>query len=296
MGGAFRESDPIPGDTRLKVLVTGASGFVGRHLVPALLVSGARVTAVSRNIETARENHWFSQVTYVQADVHAPDVDIEALIGDQDYVVHLAWPGLPNYGELFHFERNLPADYAFLKRLVTMGVKRILVTGTCLEYGMQYGPLAENLSTHPTTPYGLAKDTLRRWLEQLREKQGFQLAWARLFYMYGPGQNPNSLLAQLERAIKYDATSFDMSGGEQLRDYLHVTEVAKQLSRLILADGCEGVFNCCSGQPISVRRLVEEYLLNHGHKIKLNFGVYPYPKYEPMAFWGDKYRLDTDIQ
>ena len=85
---------------------------------------------------------------------------------------------------------------------------------------------------------------------------------------------------------------FNMSGGEQLRDYLPVEEVAKMLVAVALQQKVEGIINCCSGEPVSVRRFVENYLQQHNLRIRLNLGHYPYPDYEPMAFWGDRQKLD----
>ena len=126
-------------------------------------------------------------------------------------LIHLAWPGLPNYRDFFHLGRNLPADLAFLEAAVDAGVSQIMVAGTCLEYGMQYGPLTEQAATAPITAYGFAKDALRKSLQFLQQQKPFTLQWMRLFYMYGEGQNPNSLLAQLDRAIDENAPFFNMS-------------------------------------------------------------------------------------
>lgn len=276
----------------MKILVTGATGFVGRHLVPALLERGHTVTALARDVERARGLAWFDRVRFVACDIHRHgDVELES-IGPQDVVMHLAWPGLPNYKSLFHFEENLPADYRFLKSLVQGGIGRVLVTGTCFEYGMQSGCLTEEMPAQPANPYALAKDSLRKFLQALQQQQPFALQWARLFYMHGPGQNANSLLAQLDRAIDNRESSFNMSGGEQLRDYLPVQEVARRLAMLIEHPACDGVVNVCSGEPVSVRRLVERHLAQRGASMALNLGHYPYPDYEPMAFWGgtEKYR------
>ena len=103
--------------------------------------------------------------------------------------------------------------------------------------------------------------------------------------MYGKGQNPKSLMSQLDVAIKKGDPVFKMSGGEQLRDYLPIENVAQKLLDLFIKnkDGC---FNICSGNPISVRRLVEERIKERGSDIKLDLGYYPYPDYEPMSFWG----------
>src|SRR3546814_1454030 len=108
-----------------------------------------------------------------------------------DALIHLAWPGLPNYQRLFHIEENLPADYRFISTLVRQGLKHVLVTGTCFEYGLQSGALAEDRLTRPANPYGLAKDTLHKFLRSLQQPIPFGYKWARLFYMHGPGQNPN---------------------------------------------------------------------------------------------------------
>ena len=137
-------------------------------------------------------------------------------------LIHLAWGGLPNYPSLHHFERELPAHYALLKRLVDEGLSTLVVAGTCFEYGMQSGPLAETLAAAPANPYALAKDALRRQLQALQRERPFALTWARLFYLYGEGQAETALWPQLRRAVESGAATFPMSGGEQLRDYLPV--------------------------------------------------------------------------
>lgn len=276
----------------MKILITGSTGFIGRHVVAELLERGHEVTASSRDLSRAKTMPWFNNVQFVGADLHNDATNPMAVFGIPDVLVHLAWPGLPNYNELFHFEINLPADYRFIKSMVTVGVNHVLVTGTCFEYGMQSGPLSEEMPTLPTTPYGLAKDTLRKFLESLQKRHAFVMQWARLFYLYGPGQNPNSLIAQLDRAIDNSEPVFPMSGGEQLRDYLPVQEAAKRIAFLVEHPQCQGIINCCSGKPVSVRGLVEQRLRERNADIKLELGVYHYPDYEPMAFWGVTHKLD----
>lgn len=273
------------------VLVTGASGFVGRHLVAALLAQGVRVRAVARGLEAARALPWFEQVDFISADVHDPELDVGALVDGVDALVHLAWPGLPNYHALFHFERTLPADYGFLKQVVESGVQHLLVTGTCFEYGLQSGPLNELALAQPVTAYGLAKHSLHQFLQVLQRERPFTLQWARLFYLHGPGQAANSLLASLDRAIDSADESFNMSGGEQLRDYLAIEDAAQLLVKILGQPHVQGAINCCSGQPISVRSLVEQRLQQRQSSLRLNLGHYPYAGHEPMAFWGDTARL-----
>jgi dTDP-6-deoxy-L-talose 4-dehydrogenase (NAD+) len=183
-------------------------------------------------------------------------------------------------------------QYRFLCGLVRAGLPALVVSGTCFEYGKQSGQLSEETATLPNTPYGYAKDALRRQLEYLRATHPFALTWARLFYLYGEGQSEKSLWPQLKLSVERGDKVFDMSGGEQLRDYLNVTDVAKDLVMMALNRTDIGVINICSGKPASVRSHVEGWMKENGWKIKLNLGYYAYTDYEPMAFWGDRSRLD----
>jgi dTDP-6-deoxy-L-talose 4-dehydrogenase (NAD+) len=280
----------------VKVLVTGATGFVGRHLVAALLERGCEIRAVARNAETARSMPWIDDVEFVSADIHAADLNVVALTEGIDALVHLAWPGLPNYRALFHFEHNLMADYRFIKSAVEAGVQQVLVAGTCFEYGMQSGPLSESTEPRPSNPYGLAKHTLHLFLQNLQQERPFTLQWARLFYLHGAGQNPNSLLAALDRAIDSGEPTFNMSAGEQLRDFLAIETAASHLAAILHQRDFAGVVNCASGQPVSVRALVEQRLRERGAALDLNLGHYPYPTHEPMAFWAVVERLQQLLE
>ncbi len=275
----------------MNVLVTGATGFIGRHVVSALLKKGHAVTAVARNRKNAETFAWFKDVTFIACDIHAPVTDPALVLGLPDMVIHLVWPSLADYKSLAHIEETLPADYRFLNALLLAGVKQIVVAGTCFEYGLQCGCLEEDRPNCPVIPYAIAKDSLRRFLEARQQSRPFCLQWARIFYPYGDGQKSNSLLAQLNAAIDRGEKVFHMSGGEQLRDYLPVEDVAAHLVRLAETPSFDGILNICSGKPVSVRRLVEEHLVKRNSSIHLNLGHYPYPEHEPMAFWGSTEKL-----
>lgn len=272
----------------MHILVTGATGFIGQHVVPKLLKQGHKVIATSLSEKKAKKMDWFNSVEYFEYDIHTSPEGFIENVENINAVIHLAWKGLPNYKSLFHFEDNLLADYRFIKELINLGIKHVLITGTCFEYGMKCGSLSEDMLTMPQTAYAIAKDTLRKFLQQLQQVNPFVLQWVRLFYMYGEGQNANSLLAQLDRAIDNNERVFNMSGGEQLRDYMPVENVADFIVDLIEEKTKNGLFNCCSGQPISVRKLVENRIKERKTRIKINLGYYPYPEYEPMAFWGNR--------
>ena len=269
--------------TKPQVVVSGGTGFIGQHIVPLLLKDDFEVVVIGRDGNKAKQFHWHSKVEFISCDYHREELHFKPK--PDASLIHLAWQGLPNYDSLFHIEENLPKNFEFIKRLVDSGVTKILAVGTCLEYGLQYGPLATGLPAKPGTPYAIAKDRLRQKLSSPQTK--YILQWARLFYMYGVGQNSKSILAQLDAAIDRDEPVFNMSGGEQLRDYLPVEEVANQLLNIFNHEA-SGVFNVCSGEPISIRRLVERRIKERNASIRMNLGYYPYTDFEPMAFWGKK--------
>lgn len=276
----------------MKVLVTGATGFIGNYVVAALLQRGVDVIATGREEAKARQRSWYADVSFVTYEMGQAGIeDLAAYFGHPDKVIHLAWSGLPNYKELFHFETELPEQYSFLKKLVQSGIVDITVTGTCFEYGMQEGLLQEDAVAKPANPYAFAKDTLRKELELLQTKLPFCFKWVRLFYMYGEGQSKSSVLSQLQLALDEKAEVFNMSKGDQLRDYLPVTEVASNIAAIALQDNITGIINSSSGKPISIMQLVENYLANNNTSIRLNPGYYPYPDYEPFSFWGDNTKL-----
>ena len=252
----------------MKIAVTGATGFIGQHVINALKQTDAEIITVSRKAGDVMMD--ISNVSY-------------EMLGYPDVLIHLAWDGLPNYKSLHHFETELPKQYQFLKNLIDAGLPKVVVTGTCFEYGMQSGGLSVNHAIQPNNPYGYAKAALHQQLKFLQQIKPFQLSWARLFYLYGKGQAASSLYSQLNLAIQRGDKVFNMSGGEQLRDFLAVEQAAEQLVQLGLSNH-NGTVNICSGKPISVRRLVENWRGNTD--IELNLGYYPYPDYEPMAFWG----------
>jgi nucleoside-diphosphate-sugar epimerase len=280
----------------MKVLVTGATGFIGKHVVRELLTQGQQVIATSKNPEKARLVDWFSQVDYIPYDLNILQENLFQFFQEPDVVIHLAWEGLPNYHELFHFEQNLFTDYRFLKALLVGGLKSLTVAGTCLEYGLQNGCLSEETPARPTTPYGVAKDSLRQFLEQLQQKNDFSFKWLRLFYVYGEGQSEKSILSQMEKAIQNGENSFNMSSGEQLRDYLPVDTLAEYIAKVAIQGKVQGVINCCSGAPISVRKLVEDHLARKQTSMHLNLGYFPYPDFEPMAFWGFDQKVQSVLK
>lgn len=279
----------------MKALVTGANGFIGRYVVKQLLeISSCDIIATSLEAQGVCISK-DPRIKYISKDLAKTGDDAYSLFEKPDMLIHLAWQGLPNYFKLHHIEDNLSWNYRFLKNMLAGGLPDLTVIGTCFEYGLQNGCLSEEFETKPETLYALGKDTLRKFIEALKREYTFDYKWVRVFYPYGEGQAEQSILGQLKRAIDRGDSVFNMSKGDQLRDYLPVEKAAEYIVKIALQKKITGVVNCCSGKPISIREFVENYLRAVGKKIDLNLGFYPYPAYEPLAFWGDTTKLNSII-
>jgi dTDP-6-deoxy-L-talose 4-dehydrogenase (NAD+) len=206
-------------------------------------------------------------------------------------VILLSWPGLPNYQKSFHITQNLPAAVALVEQLIRAGIKRIVIAGTCYEYGLQNGPLQEDQPTNPVNLYAIAKDSLRGTVASLCAQHQVTWCWLRIFYPYGEGQNPKSLLPSLEQAIQAGEATFPMSSGRQLRDFLSVDEVANQLLLLAMHPKSSGIYNGGSARPRSLREVAEERIAALGSSIQITLGAFPDRTDEPLAFWADMTRL-----
>jgi dTDP-6-deoxy-L-talose 4-dehydrogenase (NAD+) len=281
-----------------RILVTGATGFIGRHVIEYLLSAGHSLITTAIEEKDVAEIFFplLKQTDYIPKNLNEKENDYYGFFRKPDYLIHLSWEGLPNYNELFHVERNLSANYIFIKNMVEKGLSDLSIVGTCFEYGLQNGCLKEDMQTNPVTVYGLAKDTLRKFVETLQMKYSFNMKWIRLFYPYGHGQSKKSLWSQLEEAIINKQKKFNMSSGEQLRDYLPISHVAEYISKITLQNNITGIINCCSGQPVSARSFVERFFEERKYPITLNRGCYSLPDYEPLAFWGNTSKLNKIIQ
>lgn len=278
----------------MRIALTGATGFIGRHVTTALAKPGLELVAVVRPDR--------------QGTVIAPGIETLAMdfadcrddtfdrLGRPDAMIHLAWGGLPNYRDATHLDEELPRQRRFLESCARGGLKHLLVTGTCLEYGMREGELREDMPAQPGTAYARAKDQLRLDLMRWRNELGFGLVWLRMFYLYGAGQAPSSLYSQLNAAIDRGDEIFPMSPGDQSRDFLPVGEAAGLIVALAARLKDAGVVNLCSGEPATVLSMARRWRQERHADIALETGRFPYPTYEPFAFWGSRAKLNQLLE
>jgi len=275
----------------LVVLVTGATGFIGRNICIQLSKNqNIDVIISGRNEQTLIDFAHEISAEYLCFDISEKKADWFTFCKKPDILLHLSWGNLDNFKSLNHITNELPNHLRFLSSMINGGLKSLTVAGTCLEYGLIEGQVTEDMVTNPTTAYGIAKDTLRKALETVTSDTNIKLTWMRYFYMYGTGQSKKSILPLLEEAISKDDSQFKMSGGEQIRDYLSIEKVVAYTIALMLSNSY-GIFNISSNTPISITTLVEERKKELHSSIELVKGVYPYTDYEPMNFWGDNSKL-----
>lgn len=276
----------------MHLIVTGATGFIGRAVVKTALAQGHAVTALARDVAKAES------LLGTHADLNiVPCKDIAdgfpaGILKGDDALVHLAWAEVGKYTDPSNLLGNLEPQYHFIMQAVEQGLRNITVAGSCLEYGLQEGAARESNATMPVTFYGLAKKTLHDMLA-LSLPQDARLKWLRYFYVYGPGQRPGAVIPQLLRALEAGEETFNMSKGDQVRDFVHVDTVAENTVRIALQNDVTGIINIGSGTGLRVDALVETILKEKKRDIKLNKGFYGYPPYEPFAFWADTEKLQT---
>ena len=275
----------------MKIAITGATGFIGQHVRNVLAKTDNDVVLVVRHVERVGDKSAREEI--VAADLSKARTDWFELFGRPDVVLHLAWGGLPNYMDYYHVDVELPTQLRFLTALINSGLKKLVVTGTCYEYGISSGALSEDQETNPNTPYGIAKDRLRKELFELRSTQHFDLTWARIFYPYGEGQSESSIYSQLTRAISNNEKEFAIGSGTQMLDFIQVTTVAKALLAFVTEIKGIGLINVGSGNPQTVIEFVERLICRFESNIVPKVGVINDREYESISFWSDNNLLDS---
>lgn len=276
----------------MKILVTGAAGFVGAQVVRVLLAAGHEVGAlVSPGSGVERLQEVSGQITLLRGDLGDPD-SVRAVIAawPPEVCLHLAWYVEP--GKYLSSLRNMDALAATLRLLSLLGeagCRRFVGVGTCFEYDVEQGWLHESGATHPETLYAAAKLSVCLTGAQAAAALGMQFAWGRLFYLHGPREHPQRVVPALILSLLAGNT-FPATLGEQVRDYLCLADVASAFAVLAASDA-EGVFNIASGVPLTMAHLLKTTADILGRPDLLELGAVPYRFWEPRFICGDNRRL-----
>lgn len=273
--------------SRSRVVVTGAGGYLGPHVVKAVLERGHEVLAVVRPGSSARTD---PRAVRVEADILSPEFDMGAW-GSAAAIVHLAWEDGFTHNSSAHMGQ-LSAHYRLLTAAAAAGCSRIVALGTMHEVGYWEGAIDATTPTAPLSQYGIAKDALRRALP-LALPSSTSLAWARAYYIYGDDRRSNSIFRKLLEAADAGKTVFPFTSGKNRYDFIRVEELGRQIAALADATDVVGTLNCCTGVPVTLSEKVEEFIAENDLRLSLEYGAFPDRPYDSPGVWGDATVIDA---
>ena len=264
----------------MRILVTGANGFLGRGIVDALLSNGHDVIAAvlsDRNVDPRCE--------VVKRDILTVD-DFSDAFGSIDCVFHLAWKDGFVHSSDEHI-RNLPAHCSFIQKCVEAGVKRILIMGSMHEVGYYEGGVSSKTPCFPLSNYGIAKNALRDYSLNISRGTESVIQWLRGFYIVGNTTAGASIFSKIAKAAQNGEATFPFTSGKTLYDFLGYEEFARLAASFVSSKPVSGIYNIGSGHPESLASRVERFIADNGFNIKLAYGAFPDRPYDSPGIWAD---------
>lgn len=270
----------------MKVLVTGANGYIGRFVVKNLLDMGHEVIASDIRYDGVDERAVKSDVN-----LFSGDKDIFEQYGRPDVLVHMAWRNGFVHNDFSHIE-DFPKHYEFVANMVEGGLKQAVVMGSMHEVGYFEGAITEDTPCNPRSLYAVSKNSLRQLLMLLTESKDFTLQWIRGYYILGDDLKNNSIFSKIVMAANEGKKEFPFTTGKNKYDFISVQELALQIASVASQKEVDGIINCCSGVPVALADKVESFIKENGFDIKLKYGAFPDRAYDSPAVWGDATKIN----
>lgn len=268
----------------MKILVTGANGYLGQGVVKALLDEGIEVIATdfkTTNIDKRAkifEGNLF--------EIENPYFYFE----QPDVVLHMAWrDGFVHYSD--NHIKDLPNHFEFIKKLVENGLKKIAVMGSMHEIGFWEGAIKEDTPCNPLSLYGISKNALKDMVKLFAKQKNIEYQWLRGYYIVGNSQYGSSIFSKITEAENSGKEEFPFTLGQNQYDFIDYDEFCKQVAAAVSQEKINGIINICSGKPEKLADRVERFIKENNYKIKLKYGAFPDRPYDSKAVWGDNSKI-----
>ncbi len=269
----------------MKVLVTGANGYLGQGIVKHLLDNGHAVIATGRKLDRVD-----GRAQKIACDLFSVEEPYN-YFDKPDILLHLAWrDGFVHYSDA-HIN-DLPKHYALISAFAKSDIMTIVGMGSMHEIGFFEGSIKEETPCNPITPYGISKNGLRQLTQMLCKQTNKKFMWLRGYYIVGNTQYGSSIFSKITSAEAEGKSEFPFTLGQNQFDFIDYENFCEQVARAVVQDEVLGVINICSGHPEKLADRVERFIKENGYQIKLKYGAFPDRPYDSKAVWGDGQKIE----
>lgn len=273
-----------------KILVTGAAGYIGRHVVKTALDMGYPVIAADFAFKGVDDRAEFCDVP-----LFTGDKGLYKALGSPDVCIHLAWRDGFRHNASSHM-KDLSSHIVFLNNLAAQGLPALSVMGTMHEVGYWEGAIREDTPCNPLSQYGIAKNALRQSLLLSLQDTACRLHWLRAYYITGDEAHGSSIFAKIAQAELDGRATFPFTSGKNQYDFIDIDRLATMIVAASVQDQVTGIINVCTGQPQTLAERVEQFLRDKNYRIKLDYGAFPDRPYDSPGTWGDPQKINEILQ
>ncbi len=273
----------------MRILVSGANGYLGSGIVKNLIDLGHQV--IASDFVLNRVDDRATKKASNLFEVENPYDFYE----NPDVLLHLAWRDGFIHQSDAHFE-DLPKHYHFIKKMAESGLKQIAVMGTMHEVGFYEGCIDENTPCHPKNFYGIAKNALRDATKEICQEHDVVYQWLRGFYIVGNSEYGSSVFSKITAAAAAGKQEFPFTSGKNKYDFLDYNDFCYQVAKAVSQNTISGIINICSGKPVSLADRVEEFIKENNYNIQLKYGAFPDRAYDSDAIWGDNSKIQKILK
>lgn len=268
----------------MKVLVTGANGYLGKGVVKALIEDDVDVVATD-----FKDCYIDARAEIMLADLFAIDNPYD-YFGKPDVLLYMAWRDGFVHTSINHIN-DLPKHVEFINKMIAGGVKQVAVMGSMHEVGFFEGSITENTPCNPQSLYGISKNALRRVVELECKNKNVVFQWLRGFYIVGNTEDGCSIFSKIVQAAHKGQKEFPFTMGLNQFDFLDYAVFCQQVADTVEQSEIDGIINICSGRPEKLADRVERFIAENSFDIKLNYGAFPDRPYDSKAIWGDDFKI-----